>query len=109
MEFGVCCCPRSVAKLGVPSIEPEPRKHPDCPHCGEPAKIVEGLAGLAREIMVHTIEKCMWWPEHLRTMANGLPPTPDWTAACERILIHLQAARARVSDGESFDSYSTAF
>ena len=109
MRFAVCCCPRSLVKLGTPSIEPEPSKHPNCPHCGEPAKIVEGLGPLAREIMLHTIDKCAWWPEHLRTMANGLPPTPDWTAACDRILIHLQGARSRIESGEPFDSYSTAF
>lgn len=109
MEFGICCCPRSLVKLGVPHIEPEPRKHPGCPQCGEPMKVVQGLAALAREIISHTIDKCIWWPEHLAGTANGFPPTPDWTAACERILIHLRAAQSRINHGESFDSYSEAF
>ena len=107
MEFGVCFCVRSQIKLGAPSIEPDPRKHPDCPHCGQPTKVVSGLSALSREIILFTIDKCIWWPEHLSTMANGFPPTPDWTGACERILIHLRAARSRVENGGPFDSYST--
>lgn len=108
MVFAVCFCPASMIKLGAPSIEPDPWKHPKCPQCGEPGKLVSGLGALSREIMLYTIDKCAWWPENLKDNVGGMKTTRDWAGACERILIHLQAARSRVSDGSAFDSYSTA-
>lgn len=39
MTFAMCACRRSLSKLGVPSIEPDHRNHPDCPECGEPRRI----------------------------------------------------------------------
>jgi hypothetical protein len=106
MELGVCFCTGSMVKLGGPSVEPEPRKHPDCSHCGRPAKIVEGLSALAREAMLFAIDKCIWWPEYLaqRPMTHAAA-----AGMAEEILVHLRAGRERVSSGESFDSYSEAF
>lgn len=107
LVFAVCFCPGSLHKLGGPSIEPDPWKHPNCPQCGKPGKIIAGLGELSREIMLHAIDKCIWWPEHLKDNVAGMKTTRDWAGACERILIHLQAGRSRVSEGGPFDSYST--
>lgn len=63
MTFGMCACPRSLAKLGIPSIEPDHQKHPDCPECGESRQIytltglAEALVALGRKRCIHNLVK----------------------------------------------------
>lgn len=104
LVFAVCFCVGSQVKLGGPSIEPDPWRHPNCPQCGHPGKLVSGLGALSREIMLFAIDKCIWWPNHVFTRPNS---TEAAVATADEILIHLRAGRERVAEGGPFDSYST--